>query len=567
MDVLAASEASEPRPERWSHAITSRGELVFLTLMMALAAALRVPRLWIHYWSDEAISLGISTHGFLHIPRYLRFDGSPPLYYFLLHVWIRLFGTSEVATHSLSLLLSLILVPLLWWSARSLLGPGAARPAALLGAVFPYLNYYGTESRMYVLAGVFALVGFTGFVLAVQAPDQQSVRRELLLAVGGTVALLYTHNWGMFFTAGLGATGLAAAYFSDSKARMWRTLIYGAAVAVCYAPWVPMLIWQTRHTGAPWAEHPNVGLLVGDPAWIAFGLAIPFAVLGMAAAGYGIWKAVKAGAPLSVRSNPSPGTDSEAVEPDHVGRHGWLVSSPLSYGWLIVFVIDLIAWMFGQVIHLWDERYLVIIIVPAIVLLAGMYVATDLGRRALPWVVGGMILSALPNVVYPPLAADTKSNVYTVDKALGTSLHPGDLVVTPDVSDVPLIAHYLPPGLRYATPLGVLADPGVVNWQQLPTRLYNADPTANLANVLRSVPVGGELLLINPTNYSIGKKQVSYPSSLRADEIAANVDIFQAPNFTQERTVKTGSGMVGNAINGWTDSSSPVEGILFKKTG
>lgn len=560
MDLLAASEAPEPRPERWSQAISVRSEAAFLVAMMVLASALRVPRLWIHYWSDEAISLGISTHSFLQIPRYLRYDGSPPLYYFVLHVWIRLFGTSEVATHSLSLLLSLALIPLLWWSARSLLGRRAARPAAVLGAVFPYLNYYGTEARMYVLAGVFALVAFTGFVLAVQAPEEKSVRRQLLFAVLGTVGLLYTHNWGIFFTAGLGVTGLAAAYFSDSRTRLWRTLIYGAGVGVCYAPWVPSLFWQARYTGAPWAEHPNIGLLVGDPAWIAFGMAIPFAVFGMAAAGYGIWKAVKAGAPIEVRTNDTSGLD------DHPGRHGWLVGWPLSYGWLIAFVIDLIAWVTGQVINLWDGRYLVIIIVPAIVLLAGMFVATDLGRRALPWVVGGMILSALPNVVYPPLAADTKSNVYTVDKALGSSLHPGDLVVTPDVSDVPVIAHYLPPGLRYATPLGVLADPGVVNWQQLPTRLYNADPTANLANVLRSVPVGGKMLLINPTNYSIGKKQVSYPSSLRADEIAANVDIFQAANFTQERAVKTGSSMVGNAINGWTDSSSPVEGILFRKT-
>ena len=40
---------------------------------------------------DEAITTGIASHSLSAIPGLLRHDGSPPLYYFLLHFWIQAF--------------------------------------------------------------------------------------------------------------------------------------------------------------------------------------------------------------------------------------------------------------------------------------------------------------------------------------------------------------------------------------------------------------------------------------------------------------------------------------------
>ena len=37
---------------------------------------------------DEGIAVGISSHSLSAIPGILRYDGSPPLYYLLLHVWM-----------------------------------------------------------------------------------------------------------------------------------------------------------------------------------------------------------------------------------------------------------------------------------------------------------------------------------------------------------------------------------------------------------------------------------------------------------------------------------------------
>ena len=63
------------------------------------------------FWMDEALSVGISSHSLTAIPGVLRHDGSPPLYYMLLHVWMSVFGSSETATHALSLVFGLLTHP------------------------------------------------------------------------------------------------------------------------------------------------------------------------------------------------------------------------------------------------------------------------------------------------------------------------------------------------------------------------------------------------------------------------------------------------------------------------
>ena len=103
-----------------------------LGLAVAVSLLLRIGTLHSGYWIDEGISVGIASHPLSDIPRALIEDGSPPLYYVLLHGWIVLFGAGEAATRSLSLLFALATVPAAWWAARSIFGPraGRSRPAS-----------------------------------------------------------------------------------------------------------------------------------------------------------------------------------------------------------------------------------------------------------------------------------------------------------------------------------------------------------------------------------------------------------------------------------------------------
>ena len=54
-------------------------------------------------------------------------DGSPPLYYMLLHVWMSWFGNGEAATHWLSMLFAALTVPVGYWAGIGIRAAGARR--------------------------------------------------------------------------------------------------------------------------------------------------------------------------------------------------------------------------------------------------------------------------------------------------------------------------------------------------------------------------------------------------------------------------------------------------------
>src|SRR3954453_23926923 len=190
-----------------------RGCLVTLglTLLVAVSALLRTRELGIGLWLDEGLSIGIADRPLADIPGALRQDGSPPLYDLLLHGWMALVGRSEAATHALSLLFALLAIPVAFWAGRSLFGVRAGWVAAVLTALNPFLGQYAQETRMYSLLVLLALItvgcGLRALAVDLPAPDGGGgavtrVRRAPTLGFSlAYAAMLYTHNWALFFGA------------------------------------------------------------------------------------------------------------------------------------------------------------------------------------------------------------------------------------------------------------------------------------------------------------------------------------------------------------------------------
>src|SRR5437764_1792571 len=151
---------SPDRLERRPGWLTTGGVIVF---MMALSAFLRSRYINGQFWMDEGLSVGISSHSLTSIPTVLRHDGSPPLYYLMLHVWMSVFGSSETATHGMSLLFGVLTVPVGAWVAWSLFGRRAALIASVLFALNPFLTAYSQETRMYTLMALLGLLATGGF--------------------------------------------------------------------------------------------------------------------------------------------------------------------------------------------------------------------------------------------------------------------------------------------------------------------------------------------------------------------------------------------------------------------
>src|SRR3954462_5672135 len=95
----------------------------------ALGALPRLPRtteLGIGFWIDEGLSVGIADRPLGDVPLALREDGSPPVYYMMLHFWLDVAGSSEVGVRSLSLLFALRAVAAGYWGGKVVWGSGRA---------------------------------------------------------------------------------------------------------------------------------------------------------------------------------------------------------------------------------------------------------------------------------------------------------------------------------------------------------------------------------------------------------------------------------------------------------
>jgi len=242
---------SVPRGQTESRRAAPSGVItvVLVAGLVITSLGLRIGDLGRGLWIDEGISVGVASHRLSEIPGLLAQDGSPPLYYVLLHGWMALFGSSEQATHALSLVLAL-LAP-----CRAVDGLEPLRSAGGMDA--------GGDGRLQPLPELFRLrhahvrpVGGAGPGGHRRVPARLCLgrRRYLWLFAVSLALVLYTHNWGLWLAVGfamaLGPCAIAAA----DRRRIWRdaAMSFGA-VAVAYLPWLPTLAYQRAHTGAPWS--------------------------------------------------------------------------------------------------------------------------------------------------------------------------------------------------------------------------------------------------------------------------------------------------------------------------
>jgi mannosyltransferase len=468
---VPVSTAAIARPRaRFARLATARLAISLPKAIMALAflvgvsLALRTQAIHARFWIDEGLSVGISSHHLLDIPDVLRQDGSPPLYYLLLNVWMRLFGSGEADTHAMSVACALFMVPLAWVAARALFGDRAAWIAALLAAINPFLTYYAQESRMYALVALISTAVAATFVIAFVHG-----RRRWLPAFGVSLALLaYAHNWGMFI--GLGTVAALVPIWRaarDRRAVLRDAAIgYGVAVAL-YLPWLPLLISQARHTGAPWAEAPKFQAVLNGLANLLGGAAPAMAfALG---AGYGL-STLLAGPRQSPRARAALAL---AV----------IAATALAC-----------AWIASQISPAWSNRYFAVFLGP--LLLLGSAGLARGGR------LGVVVVAILVAFWFNPRtgALNNKSNAHDTSVLVRDRLEAGDIVLAVHPEQGPVMHYYLPQdiGLRWANIMGPVKDPTVFDWRDALDRLKAAKPTPTEDALVRTLKPGEKILAVFP---------------------------------------------------------------------
>jgi mannosyltransferase len=162
---------------------------LLLTILL-LAFALRFYALDAQsLWNDEGTSVALAGRDLATIARDAARDIHPPLYYWFLAGWSRLTGSSEMAVRSLSALLAVATVALIYALGRRLGGEWMGGTAALLAAINPFQVYYAQEARMYALLALLGALSFYAALHWAAAPTPRWSATYVLAATAG----FYTH--------------------------------------------------------------------------------------------------------------------------------------------------------------------------------------------------------------------------------------------------------------------------------------------------------------------------------------------------------------------------------------
>jgi MFS family permease len=343
------------------------------------------------------------------------------------------------------------------------MGRRVAWAAAAIAAINPFLTIHSYETRMYALLILMGLLAATTFVLAYVQ------RRRRWVPVFGVLlaAMLYTHNWSLFFGV---ASAVAFAWLAwntaaeDRRALVRDGLIGFGITAIAYLPWLPTLAFQAQHTGAPWASRPMFDELI-------FGTGTTIGGRGPSVA-----LALAAGVALSA-----------------LAANRRLRELRTTQTFLILFAgTVLFAFLASQLSPAWAARYLAVALGPLMLFAAATL--CNAGRLGV-WALAIFIaICAIPSSVTLMDPGDEKAVAMNV----AAWMQPGDLVVVTHPERVPVMRHYLGPDLRYADLFGPVPDTGIMDWRDALDRIKKVRVATHLEPMLASVPLHRHIMLVRP---------------------------------------------------------------------
>ncbi len=504
------SEPAEPslRAGAWAALSRSWRSLAVGVGLLTVAAGIGL-RFWTRspLWLDEALTVDIARHPLSQLHALLREDGAPPLYYVLLHFWMRVFGTSNLGVRSLSGVISVLTLPVGWLLGRSYGRQGAWATLVLLAAS-PFAIYYGTEARMYSLVMLVSGLGMVALMRAMQRVSPWN----LLGIAAATAALLYTQYWALYLVATVAAWLLWRARKSapDARSRTNARWCVGALAVGCAAflPWVPTFVFQAKHTGTPWAAPGNFGAIVSAIT----GFTDNQATLSTAGSNQGRLLAILY-LVLAFLAIFGLARDRWHIDLDLRTRPGSRALALVVFGTLVVAVAGGLLTKSG-----YSNRYASIVFVPFLVLVVlGLLTIGD--RRVRLVVVAAAVAAGL--AVAAQNVTTERTQAGAVASVLAAHAHPGDVVAyCPDQLGPSVWRLTADRGYRQLTyPRSI--GPSLVDWIDYKAAIRASSPAAFTRELQALAGPGHDIWLVWASGYQ--------GFGTRCEQIAT--ELIQTPGY------------------------------------
>ncbi|MFH1590251.1 MAG: glycosyltransferase family 39 protein [archaeon] len=210
------------------------------------------------YWLDEAISIRqAQADDFGSTLDMVKKDIHLPLHITLLHFWVKIFGTSELASRLLSLIFGVAGVWISYLLTKKLFNRRIAIITSLLFAFSPIMIYYSQEARLYSLFVFLSLLSFYFYIKFIENMNN----KNLLFYGLSTLLLIYTHLFAFLVLLVQNVYILYKFKFQFKKLIKWFAGQF--ILFLLFLPWISNLFKQVSSTlNTDWIPKPNIGIVL-----------------------------------------------------------------------------------------------------------------------------------------------------------------------------------------------------------------------------------------------------------------------------------------------------------------
>lgn len=239
-----------------------------LLLFILLGAILRSHNLFEKsLWMDEIFSIDVSDpdNSLSAVFHRTVEDVHPPLYQIMLWLVYKVFGYGENVGRVFSVVLSVAVIPSMYWLGRRLFSQRVARLAAFFTAINFFLVVMAKDTRSYDLLVLLVVVSFCSFIILLEQKNKMAV---VVYSVVASM-LVNTHYFGFFPVA----TQLLLLFYLSLRPgfdqRLFTASCAASAVVVCsLIPLVTYLLQNFKK--GTWIQKPTNQFVV-DAFSLQFG--------------------------------------------------------------------------------------------------------------------------------------------------------------------------------------------------------------------------------------------------------------------------------------------------------
>jgi hypothetical protein len=240
---------NEKRIEQY---LNSKWSIVFILIILAnlIVRFLALPSEGIY--GDEPFTIFFAQQPLEDLYQKLMYDRNPPLYFFMLHYWIKLFGIESMYLKALSVLFTCGTAAGILLIAGRYFTKQIAVIASLLFLLSNVQLLYSHELRAFALSGMLISFSFFFYLNTLKRPTKSS----LIALAFMNVAMLFAHYINVFVPLVQFIGSIF--FFKQYRKGFWHYIISQVIAFILYLPWVKIVLENIPEAGEFWLQTPGI---------------------------------------------------------------------------------------------------------------------------------------------------------------------------------------------------------------------------------------------------------------------------------------------------------------------